>query len=189
MAKKATTSKKSQKSKQAKRPPAGKARPAPKPTPRKVAPKRSRASSTSADAIATLREELDEARAELARVASDENVARRDLEARVSSAHSVELRLRQELEALHVDLRTALADLEIVRADRMRAEHKIEAAARDSADARESERLATHASDHARDQMLELRDELDKLRHENETLRRHLHAANEELKLKREPQA
>ncbi|MFI5290031.1 MAG: hypothetical protein ACHQ17_10300, partial [Polyangia bacterium] len=105
----------------------------------------------------TLREELAEARAELARIASGENSARRDLEARVSAASSLEERLRAEQEALRVDLRTALADLEIARADLNRAVERAQAALRETADARESERLATHASDAAREQLATVR--------------------------------
>jgi chromosome segregation ATPase len=137
----------------------------------------------------TLREELAEARAELARIASGENSARRDLEARVSAASSLEERLRAEQEALRVDLRTALADLEIARADLNRAVERAQAALRETADARESERLATHASDAAREQLATVRAQLERTRIENETLRKHLFAANEELKRAKESRA
>ena len=62
------------------------------------------------DELASLREELSAARAELARIASEESHARHELEKRVSSAASLEERLRAELEAVRLDLRTALAD-------------------------------------------------------------------------------
>ena len=62
-----------------------------------------------------LQEELQAALGELARIASDENSARRDLEAQISAARSREDALRRELEAVRMDLRVALADLEIAR--------------------------------------------------------------------------
>jgi hypothetical protein len=105
---------------------------------------------------ATLKEELVEARTELARLASGENSARRNLEAQSSLGRSVEERLRAELEAMRVDLRTALADLEISRADHRRSEAKLIEAIRELSTARENERLAAHASADSRDRQLDL---------------------------------
>lgn len=130
----------------------------------KAAPRKRPAERISPDDVATLREELVEARAELARIASEENTARRVLEAKISAAESLEARLRAELEAVRVDLRTALADLEIARADSQRAEAKVEQARRDLAELRESEKISAHAADAAREQLVELRQEVERLR-------------------------
>src|SRR4051812_38934039 len=122
-----------------------------------------RSATVSMDA-STLREELQEARAELARIAGEENHARRDLEAQVSAARTVEERLHNELEAMRMDLRTALADLEISRADQVRVEGKLLDMMRELQSVRESERLATHASADIRDRLLDLERELEELR-------------------------
>jgi hypothetical protein len=135
---------------------------------------------------ATLREELQEARAELARLALGENLARRRLQDESSTACSVEQRLREELEALHVDLRTAQAELEIAHAGRLRAVLKADSVANAAQAALEAERLASHASDHVRDRMLTLRGEIDRLRHENDSLRHKLTTAEHELRQMKE---
>ena len=114
--------------------------------------------------VSTLKEELAEARAELARIANVENVARRDLETQSSLGRTVEERLRSELEALRVDLRTALADLEIARADHQRSEMKLIEAIRELTTARENERLAAHSSADARDRLLDLERENKRMR-------------------------
>jgi hypothetical protein len=148
------------KKKTAARPAAKKRSPAKKPA-KKSSAKRN---ATVAVDAATLREELQEARAELARIAGEENHARRDLEAQVSAARAVEERLRNELEAMRVDLRTALADLEIARADQARTEGKLLQALRELRGVRESERLAAHASADIRDKLLDLEREIEELR-------------------------
>jgi hypothetical protein len=129
------------------------------------------------DDMATLKEELGEARAELARIASGDNSARRNLEAQSSLGRTVEERLRAELEAMRTDLRTALADLEIARADQLRAEAKLIDGIRELQAARENERLATHASADARDRLLDLE-------RENQRMKDQL-AAREELSTER----
>jgi hypothetical protein len=148
-----------------------------KPAARKMSPKQAavkkpkkksgskRTSPISNDAAA-VREELAEARAELARIAGEENHARRDLEAQVSAARSIEDRLRNELEAMRVDLRTALADLEIARADHARAEGKLLDTMRELQSERVNERLAAHASADIRDRMLDLEREIERLNRE-----------------------
>jgi hypothetical protein len=120
-----------------------------------------------ADELATLREELAEARAELARIASEENVCRRDLEAQVSVAQSVEERTKDELEAMRTELRTALADLEIAHAGEARYESRLLLLAREVGELKEAERRAAHASVDASERLLGLQAE-------NEALRRHL---------------
>jgi chromosome segregation ATPase len=142
--------------------------------------RRAAAPAAPGDDLTTVREELAEARAELARIASGENTARRDLEARVSAASSVEERLRAELEEMRMDLRTALAELEITRADQERAESRLGALVTELDGLRESERLATHASTDAGERLRDLRGE-------NETLRKHLFDANEQLRKLKEP--
>jgi len=122
-----------------------------------------RSATVSVDA-STLGEELQEARAELVRIAGEENHARRDLESQVSAARTVEERLRNELEAMRMDLRTALADLEIARADHARAEGKLLDTLRELQGVRESERLAAHSSADIRDRLLDLERELEALR-------------------------
>ncbi len=155
-------------------------RPRPKPKAKPKAKPRAKPAARASEELTTLREELDEARAELARIASGENTARRDLESRSSSARSFEERLRLELEAMRVDLRTALADGEITRADQARAEHKLQLTLAELDGSRESERLATHASTNARERLHDIRAE-------NETLRKHLFEANEQLRRLKEP--
>ena len=159
------TRKKSGRSAKKPRPTVGKAKPAArKPAPKK-SPKRIRATLSTID-IDELKEELAVARAELARIAGEENHARRDLESQVWRGRTVEERLRDELEATRVDLRTALADLEIARADHQRAEAKLLEAQRELAAARESERLAAHSTADARDRQLDLEQENARLRRE-----------------------
>jgi hypothetical protein len=128
------------------------------------------------DELREVKEELAEARAELARIAGEENHARRDLVTQVSLGRSVEERLRDELEAVRIDLRTALADLEIARADHQRAEAKLLDALREASTARENERLASHASADTRDQLLDLQRENERLQHELENARRPIQA-------------
>jgi chromosome segregation ATPase len=135
--------------------------------PKRASQRKPKAKKPVVDRVA-LEEELAEARAQLARIASEENSARRDLETQVSIARSVEERLTRELEALRVDLRTALADLEIARADHQRAETKLLDALRTLAEVRESERLATHASADARERLVDLGREIDRLRRQLE---------------------
>lgn len=122
-----------------------------------------RRSATDED-LAIALEELEAAHTELARIASGENTAKRELEANVSAAVSTEERLRREMEAMRVDLRTALADLEIERAATARERERVLQLQHDLAEARESERLAAHASDRAREQTEALKAELEKLR-------------------------
>jgi chromosome segregation ATPase len=159
------TRKKASPKRAAKRPKAKK-----KPTPKRTAKPTAKAS---ADDLATLREELDEARAELARIATEENSARRTLEMQSSLGRSVEERLRAELEAIRTDLRTALADLEIAQADHDRAESKLIEAVRELSTARENERLAAHASADARDRLLDLERENQRLRAQLEARAEH----------------
>jgi hypothetical protein len=116
------------------------------------------------DEIATIKEELAEARAELARIANVEVSARRDLETQSSLGRSLEERLRAELEAVRVDLRTALADLEIARADHQRSETKLIDVVRELATAHLNERQAAHAAADARDRQLDLERENERLR-------------------------
>jgi hypothetical protein len=132
---------------------------------RKATPKAAKKATRSADAdLAFALEELEAAHSELARIASDENVARRELEAKGSAATTTEERLRHELDALHVDLRTALADLEIARAQAARERDQAQKLAHELAESREYERLATHAGDRAREESAALKAELEKLR-------------------------
>ncbi len=113
------TSKKSapkRNSKRATKPAAKKQRPSLK-TPRRAVVLKAPAMKAAriGEQVNLLQEELQAALGELARIASDENSARRDLEAQVSAARSREDALRRELEAVRMDLRVALADLEITR--------------------------------------------------------------------------
>jgi chromosome segregation ATPase len=134
-----------------------KARPKTKPAvrPRKPA--------VSSDDLSALREELDAARAELARIASDENHWRRDLDAQISAQSTHHERLRGELEAVRIDLRTALAELEIARANEKRAEQRFITATRELSEAREAERRAEHASDSVQDELHQLRNQVQSL--------------------------
>ena len=135
--------------------------PAKKPAKRSPAPRRASAND---EDLAIALEELEEAHTELARIALDENTAKRQLESKVSAAVSTEERLRREMEEIRVDLRTALADLEIERAATARERERVLQLQHDLAEARESERLAAHASDRAREQTEALKAELEKLR-------------------------
>jgi hypothetical protein len=150
----------SKKSKRTKKAPKKRAAPK-KPATRAPAPRRASAND---EDLAIALEELEEAHAELARIASGENTAKRELESKVSAAVSTEERLRREMEEIRVDLRTALADLEIERAATARERERVLQLQRDLAEARESERLASHASDRAREQTEALKAELEKLR-------------------------
>ncbi len=116
-----------------------------------------------AEDFAGLLEELEAARGELARIATDENHWRRDLDARISAQSAAEERLRGELEAVRVDLRTALAELEIARANEKRAEQRFITATRELAEAREGERRAEHASDAAQEELHQLRNQVQSL--------------------------
>jgi hypothetical protein len=127
-----------------------------KPTKAKpAAPRRAQATPSTAE-LALLREELEAARRELARIGSVENHARRDLEAQALAQDSVEQRLRAELDAVKLDLRTALAELEIARAAEARAVERAVRLGRELEEARASERRAQHALDVARDQLVDL---------------------------------
>jgi len=106
--------------------------------------------------LALVREELEAARRELARIGSVENHARRDLESQALAQDSVEERLRAELEAVKLDLRTALAELEITRAAEARAVERAHRLTEELDEARASERRAQLALDSARDQLVEL---------------------------------
>lgn len=138
-----------------------------------LAPPKAATSRPNTDDRGALVEELDEARAQLARIAGEENNARRDLQAQVSRGRTVEESLRRELQAMRIDLRTALADLEISRADHARAEAKLLEALHELRAARESERLAAHATGDMRDRLLDAEQE-------NERLKRELAGAKEE---------
>jgi len=143
-------------------------KPARKPAPHartaaKPAPARKRSAGDDHQ-LAELREELEAARGELARIASEENHWRRDLDARITAQSTVEERLSAELEAVRIDLRTALAELEIAHANERRADQRLGIATRELAEAREAERRAEHASDSALDELHRLRAEVARLR-------------------------
>jgi DNA repair exonuclease SbcCD ATPase subunit len=120
-----------------------------------AAARRAQATPSTAE-LALLREELEAARRELARIGSVENHARRDLEAQALAQDSVEQRLRAELDAVKLDLRTALAELEIARAAEARAVERAMRLGKELEEARASERRAQHALDVARDQLVDL---------------------------------
>jgi chromosome segregation ATPase len=65
-------------------------------------------------------EELQEARTELSRLGHAVTASHRELEDQKLSATSAQSNLRAELAAVRTDLKTALAELEIARADRER---------------------------------------------------------------------
>jgi chromosome segregation ATPase len=145
------------------------------PAPKKKAPaKKVKAKSSPRAHGELLSEELEAARAELKRLARDENVVRRDLEAALSNERNANDRLRTELAALRIDLKTALADLEIAHAEGQRIDGKAHAAARDLVQANEAQRMAEHAAAAAREQVFELKNENEKLRGEIESLKRRL---------------
>jgi chromosome segregation ATPase len=139
------------KKKPAKKKPAPKAKKAPKP---KVA--------LAGDEL--LIEELGEARLELKRVATQESYARKQIEADLESERAAAERLRQELEAVRLDLKTALADLEIARAEAQREGSRAKTAARELTAALDGQRAAEHALNSARDELFELRRDLDMLK-------------------------
>jgi hypothetical protein len=109
-------------------------------------------------------EELAAARNELKRVAHEENAVRREVEASLSNERNASDRLRAELEAVRLDLKTALADLEIARAEAQRESSRSQVLARELAAALEGQRLAEHAATSTREELFELRRELERLR-------------------------
>jgi hypothetical protein len=134
---------------------------APRKAPRKTqAPKKKVA--LSGDEL--LIEELAAARNELKRVAHEENAVRRELEASLSNERNAGDRLRAELEAVRLDLKTALADLEIARAEAQRESTRSQVLARELAASLEGQRLAEHAATGTREELFELRRELERLR-------------------------
>ena len=137
--------------------PAKARRPATKPSPRRTV-------RLSGDEL--LIEELGAARQELKRIARDENAIRRELEAALPNESNGADRLRAELEAVRLDLKTALADLEIGRAEAQRESARAQALSRELAAALEAQRLAEHAATSTREQLYELRRETDRLRAE-----------------------
>jgi hypothetical protein len=128
---------------------------------KKAAPKR-RAAPAGGDDL--LREELAAARQELKRIASEENAVRRDLEAALSNERNGNDRLRAELDAVRLDLKTALADLEIARGESQREAGHAQRLGRELTSAQEGQRLAEHAATSAREQLFELRRELERIR-------------------------
>jgi chromosome segregation ATPase len=123
-----------------------------------------RPSASSPDEL--LREELTFARQELKRVATAENVVKRELEAALSNERNANDRLRAELDAVRLDLKTALADLEIARREMHRETARALALGREMAAAQEAQRLAEHAATSTREQLYELRREAERLRAE-----------------------
>jgi hypothetical protein len=109
-------------------------------------------------------EELGAARQELRRIASEENQIRRELEAALSNERNATERMRQELEAVRLDLKTALADLEISRNEAQREGTRAQTLTRELAASRETQRLAEHAANTTREELFELRRELERLR-------------------------
>jgi chromosome segregation ATPase len=140
----------------------------------KPAARRPPAAAPSVPGDEALREELAAARQELARLALEENVVKRNLEAQFSDEKSANERLRAELEAVRLDLKTALADLEIARSDKQRSDSKALAAARDLVAAHEAQRRAEHAGDEARAKLYALESDNEKLRGELESVQRQL---------------
>jgi hypothetical protein len=108
-------------------------------------------------------EELEAALGELRRLSLELVYTRRELVAEESSARGVEASLRRELETLRTELKTARAESEIALANARRIEIRLEMAAEAEARAREAQREAEHASDRARDELLWLRREVDRL--------------------------
>ena len=139
--------------------PAAKKKPQPAPKTRK-APRRK--VTLSGDEL--LIEELAAARTELKRVAQEENDVRRELEASLSNERNGGDRLRAELDAVRLDLKTALADLEIARAEAQREGTRAQTLARELSGALEGQRLAEHAANSTREELFALRRELERLR-------------------------
>jgi hypothetical protein len=157
MAKKPPPQKKKQKPPQAK-----KQKPAP--AKKKPAPKRAKRVTLSGDEL--LIEELGFARQELKRVANESSAARRELEASLSTERNASERMFSELEAVRIDLKTALADLEIARTEAQREGARAQGFQRELAASLEGQRLAEHAATATREQLYELRREYDRLRAE-----------------------
>jgi chromosome segregation ATPase len=109
-------------------------------------------------------EELGAARQELKRLAREENAVRRELEATLSNERNAGDRLRGELEAVRLDLKTALADLEISRSESQREGARAQALARELSSALEAQRMAEHAANSTREQLYQLKRETDRLR-------------------------
>ena len=131
-----------------------------KPAKKKAAPKRARRVAKITPADELLREELVAARGELKRVALEENVVRRELEAALSNERNANARLREELDAVRLDLKTALADLEIARTEAQRESTRALSMGRELAAALEGQRLAEHAVTTTRERLFALQREL-----------------------------
>ncbi len=141
----------------------------------------------SAEDARELREELEAARTELSRIASAENSAKRELEARRSGLSSAETNIRAELEAVRLDLKTALAELEIARAEIARSDGKLQHAQRTEVEATESARQALHVSENFRDQTHSMKTDLERVRAEYEQLRqKHEELQTECVRLRQE---
>jgi hypothetical protein len=128
--------------------------------PKKTVATRTATAAAGGSELALVQEELEAARRELARIGSVENRARRNLAAQALEQDSVEERLLEELEAVKVDLRTALAELEIARGAQARAEERAARAVDEAEQAHTAERRAQLALDAVRDQLVEARREL-----------------------------
>ncbi len=139
-------------------------KPAPKAKSKPKAKKKSGRGTPPGDQL--LREELTAARHELKSLAHADNILRRELEATLSNERNATDRLRAELGAVRLDLKTALAELEIARADAQRESARALAQGREMTAAMEAQRLAEHASTSTREQLYELRRENDRLRGE-----------------------
>jgi chromosome segregation ATPase len=109
-------------------------------------------------------EELDAARGELQRLSGNLMVARRQLEAGRSTAQSAEQRLRDELDAIRIDLKVALADLEIAKTEAARLTRLCEEACLREEEARKAAARAERAADRNRDELLDLKREVEHLR-------------------------
>lgn len=109
-------------------------------------------------------EELGAARLELKRVATQESYARKQVEADLATERAAVERLSQELKAVRLDLKMALADLEIARAEAQREGSRAATLARELNGALEGQRLAEHAATQTREELFELRRELERLR-------------------------
>jgi chromosome segregation ATPase len=110
-------------------------------------------------------EELGEARIELSRLGHEMTAAHRQLEDHKLSSASARDNLRSELDAVRVDLKTALAELEIARADR--------------------ERIATHAQK----RIHELEEAISRLRSEMELQKKAFSSQPSAVSPKPEPES